>query len=293
MVVPNVQLAVLENCVPGELGGTALLSTTVTLSTICCPAGIGGKPLKVSSPLAFVAAKGTGAPLPFQAALLFTYLSDTPVALRLSVTVTWATSTFDPLGLITAPVVALTSCWKVSVYVKGTPIETKGGPGGFSLSILSTGTKRFAHPKTCAPVIEPFTNQMKFPCDLSQARLPVKSTLSKMTSQPLPVPVKLMLEVSGLDAGKFRIVQFPSILIWEGGTGLTKPSITPPKLATQPPTDCARAGTALSSNSTSGNSRTLIQLPRGLALFVLLEVISALVPRGSPRLDWIPAVPPS
>src|SRR5258708_18944721 len=72
MVVPKVQLAVLENCVPGEFGGTALLSTTVTLSTICCPAGIGGKPLNVSSPLAFVAAKGTGAPLVFQAALLFT-----------------------------------------------------------------------------------------------------------------------------------------------------------------------------------------------------------------------------
>src|SRR6266705_1241512 len=166
-----------------------------------------------------------------------------------------------------------------------------GGPCGFPLSILSTGTKRFAHPKTCAPVIEPFTNQMKFPCDLSQERLPVKSTLSKMTSQPLPVPVKLMLDVSGLDAGKFRIVQFPSILICEGGTGLTKPSITPPKLATQPPTDCACAGTALSSNSTSGNSRILIQLPRGLALFVLLEVIHALVPltkrfhrdRRSPR----------
>ena len=57
---------------PGEFGGTALLSTTVTLSTICCPAGIEGKPLKVSSPLAFVTVKGTGAPLPFQAALLFT-----------------------------------------------------------------------------------------------------------------------------------------------------------------------------------------------------------------------------
>src|SRR5690242_15108913 len=72
MVVPKVQLAVLENCVPGEFGGTALLSTTVTLTTICCPAGIGGKPLKVSCPPAFVTPKGTGAPLPFQAALLFT-----------------------------------------------------------------------------------------------------------------------------------------------------------------------------------------------------------------------------
>src|SRR5438093_13540535 len=152
-----------------------------------------------------------------------------------------------------------------------------GGPGGFCLSIFSTGMKRFCQVGRTV-VLEPFTNQMKFPCDLSQARLPVKSTLSKMTSQPLPVPVKLMLEVSGLDAGKFRIVQLPSILICEGGTGLTKPSITPPKLATQPPTDCARAGTALSSNRPKANSRILIQLPRGLALFVSLDVIYALVP---------------
>src|SRR5258708_39490650 len=141
--------------------------------------------------------------------------------------------------------------------------------------------------------MEPLTNQIKFPFTLSQDMLPMKSTLSKTSSQALPVPEKLMLEVSGLDAGKFRIVQFPSILICGGGTGLTKPSIPPPKLATQPPTDCARAGTALSSNSTRGSSRILIQLPRGPALFVLLEVISALVPRGSPRPDWIPAVPPS
>src|SRR5690348_17507383 len=118
---------------------------------------------------------------------------------------------------------------------------------------------------------------MKFPCDLSQERLPVKSTLSKMTSQPLPVPVKLMLEVRGLDAGKFRIVQFPSILICEGGLGLTKPSITPPKLATQPPTDCARAGTALSSDIAKANSRIPILL-RNLTRFVLLEVMYALVP---------------
>src|SRR5215472_11309646 len=106
----------------------------------------------------------------------------------------------------------------------------------------------------------------------------MKSTLSKTTSQPLPVPVKLMLEVSGLDAGKFRIVQFPSILICEGGTGLTKPSITPPKLATQPPTDCARDGTAASSNRAKGNSRNLIQLPCGLTFFVSLGFIYALIP---------------
>jgi len=72
MVVPSVQVAVFENCVPGEFGGTALLSTTVTFSTICCPAGIAGKPLKVSRPAAFMTVNGTAAPLPFQAALLLT-----------------------------------------------------------------------------------------------------------------------------------------------------------------------------------------------------------------------------
>src|SRR5256886_12329707 len=132
----------------------------------------------------------------------------------------------------------------------------------------------------------------RFDCDRSSDVCSSDLTLSKMTSQPLPVPVKLMLDVSGLDAGKFRIVQFPSILICEGGTGLTKPSITPPKLATQPPTDCPRAGTALSSNRPKANSRILIHLPCGFALFVLLELISALVPRGGPGLDWIPPVPP-
>src|SRR5262249_60506909 len=107
--------------------------------------------------------------------------------------------------------------------------------------------------------------------------LPMKRTLLKMTSQPLPVPAKLMLEVSGLDAGKFWMVQFPSILICEGGTGLTKPSITPPKVATQQPTDCARAGTADGSNSAKTNSRILIKLPRRLGLFVLGYGISALL----------------
>src|SRR5262249_11606867 len=122
--------------------------------------------------------------------------------------------------------------------------------------------------------IEPFTNQIKFPCTLSQDMLPIKLTLSKTTSQPLPVPAKLMLEVSGLNAGKFRIVQLPSILICEGGTGLTKPSITPPKLATQPPTGCACAGTALSSNSAKTNSRILIQLLLAHTFFVSLELIT-------------------
>src|SRR5215469_3210382 len=104
---------------------------------------------------------------------------------------------------------------------------------------------------------------------------PMKSTLLKMTSQPDPVPVKLMLEVSGSETGKFSIVQFPSMLICEGGLGLTRPSITPPKLATQPPTDCARAGTALSSDTAKANSRSPILLPN-LTCFVPLKIMYAL-----------------
>ena len=42
--------------------------------------------------------------------------------------------------------------------------------------------------------------------------------------------------------------------------------------------DCACAEVALSSNRPKANSRILIQLPRGLALFVSLEIIYALVP---------------
>src|SRR5215470_14524688 len=130
--------------------------------------------------------------------------------------------------------------------------------------------------------MEPLTNQMKFPCDLSQEMLPMKSTLLKMTSQPVPVPVKLMLEVSGLETGKFWIVQFPSILICEGGFGLTRPSIKPAKLATQPPTDCARAGT-LSSDTAKANSRIPILLPNRTC-FVPLEVMPSLpLPSNSSR----------
>jgi hypothetical protein len=105
-----------------------------------------------------------------------------------------------------------------------------------------------------------------------------------------------------LDPVKFRIVQLPSIWICEGA-GLTKlPSITPPKSPTQ---SSAHAGRAPSSNSATLNSRILpIRLPPLLALFVLVEVIYASFrftsdfvamarDRSSPRVDWIPAVPPS
>src|SRR5215207_2584173 len=99
-----------------------------------------------------------------------------------------------------------------------------------------------------------------------------------------------MLEVNGLDDGKFRIVQLPSIWTCEGDTGLTLPSITPPRSPTQ---SSANAGTALSNSRTKGSSRILSQLPRGLALFVSPEVIYASFQlpgefvagrdRGSPR----------
>src|SRR5262249_23783069 len=110
--------------------------------------------------------------------------------------------------------------------------------------------------------------------------LPMKSTLSKMTSQLVGLlPKKLMLEVSGLDAGKFLMVQFPWMSIWEGGTGLTKPWITPPFVGDgQLTDDCACVWPALNSNSARGNSRNLIQVPRGLTLLMSLKVIYALVP---------------
>src|SRR5215472_503223 len=105
--------------------------------------------------------------------------------------------------------------------------------------------------------------------------LPMKSTLSKMTRKLVALlPKKLMLEVSGLDAGKFRIVQLPWMLIWAGGTGLTKPSITP-LFCADGQVSAACAGMAVSSNSASENSRILIQLSCVLALF---PVIYALVP---------------
>src|SRR5512142_2568778 len=82
-----------------------------------------------------------------------------------------------------------------------------------------------------------------------------------------------MLLVSGLDAGKFRMVQLPSIWICEGGTGLTKPSITPPRSRTQ---SSARTGTAASSDIAKANSRIATQLYLTITLCVPLEVMYAL-----------------
>jgi hypothetical protein len=75
------------------------------------------------------------------------------------------------------------------------------------------------------------------------------------------------------------MVQFPLMLIWDGGTGLTKPSITAPIVGDgQLTDDCACAWTVLNSNSARGNSRNLIQLPRGFTLLISLKIIYALVP---------------
>jgi len=87
---------------------------------------------------------------------------------------------------------------------------------------------------------------------------------------------KLKLEVNGLDAGKFLIVQLPSIWICDGGVGLTKPSITPPRSATQ---SSASAWTASRGNNTKAENRILIQnLPHVLALFLSPQITYALVP---------------
>src|SRR5262245_47964825 len=109
--------------------------------------------------------------------------------------------------------------------------------------------------------------------------LPVCTTLSKTTShRSLVWPGcvrKLKLVRSGLDDGKFLIVQLPSIWICEGGLGVTKPSTTPPRSATQ---RSACAGVAVSSDTAQVNSRIAIHLWPILTRIVLLEVMYALVP---------------
>jgi hypothetical protein len=80
-----------------------------------------------------------------------------------------------------------------------------GGPGGFFLSIFSTGISLFWQFGLMLVANEPLTNQILCPWTASHDIWPVNTTLSKMTSQRLlfwPGDVKkLMLEVSGLEAG--------------------------------------------------------------------------------------------
>src|SRR4030095_287002 len=104
------------------------------------------------------------------------------------------------------------------------------------------------------PVEEPLVNQILGPGTALHDIWPVCTTLSKTTSHLClfwPGCVrKLKLALSGLDAGKFLIVQLPSIWICEGATGVTKPSSRPPRSLTQ---SSACAGAAPSSDSAMAN----------------------------------------
>src|SRR5712691_2709302 len=71
MTRPKIQLAVLINCFPGTFVAV-LLSTTVTLMTNCCPGGMMGKPLKVSTPPTLENVYGIGAPVLTQVAVWLT-----------------------------------------------------------------------------------------------------------------------------------------------------------------------------------------------------------------------------
>src|SRR5262249_46518816 len=103
--------------------------------------------------------------------------------------------------LITVPVPGSNRTGIVNVQVKGTPMVTKGGPGGFCLSIFSTGIRRLRH-LSWTEVDELLTNQILLPWELRlHDMLPVWTTLSKMSSQLVGLlPNQLMLEVSGLAA---------------------------------------------------------------------------------------------
>src|SRR5215470_4083607 len=102
MSLPNTHVAVLKNVLPGVFDGT-LLRTTVIWMMICCPAGMMGKLLKVSTPPTLENECGTGAPVLFQKATWPTYLSDAPVALRSSVMVMLCKSFGEPWLLMTIP----------------------------------------------------------------------------------------------------------------------------------------------------------------------------------------------
>src|SRR5262245_65965175 len=110
--------------------------------------------------------------------------------------------------------------------------------------------------------------------------LPVQVTLSKMTTQRWSVwpgcVKKLKLVVSSPGAGKFRIVQFVSMLIWDGSTVPgTKPSSVWFGSAEQ---STALAAEATPSSSTQASSQFANRLPHLVSLFAPLEVIYALVP---------------
>src|SRR6185295_17047152 len=107
----------------------------------------------------------------------------------------------DPWLLMMVPVPGLKRTGMVIVQVNGTPMVTNGGPGGFVLSIFSTGIRMLRH-LVWTSVEALLTNQMKLPWDWRlHAMLPVCTTLSKTSSVAGGrLPNQEMLEVSGLAA---------------------------------------------------------------------------------------------
>src|SRR5690242_2049645 len=90
-----------------------------------------------------------------------------------------------------------------------------------------------------------------------------------------------MLVFRGFDAGKFLIVQLPSIWICEGGLGVTLPSSTPPRSRTQ--RTSARASLALSSDIAKTTSRVAIHLYLPLKLITPSFPLQAIRHRQGPR----------
>src|SRR5213594_2300842 len=108
----------------------------------------------------------------------------------------------DPWLLMTMPVAGSNRTGIFSVQVKGTPMVTNGGPGGFALSIFSTGIRRLRQ-LGLRVVDVPLTSQIVFPwTERLHDMLPVITTLAKMSNVlEGRLPNQLMFEVSGLEAG--------------------------------------------------------------------------------------------
>src|SRR5437867_3703558 len=138
---PKSHVAVLMNCVPLVLGGSLLFRTTVSAMVNCRPAVTIGNWSNVRTLPMFVNLCGTFVPSSFQVMVWLTWVRSTPVALRSSTTVMLCRSLTDPWLLMTMPVAGSNRTGIVMVQVKGTPMVTNGGPGGFGLSIFSTGTR--------------------------------------------------------------------------------------------------------------------------------------------------------
>ena len=156
---PKSHLAVLMNCFPGVFTAGLLFRTTLSVMANCRPAVTIGMLSNVSTLPTLVNVCGTGVPSSSQVRVGGpTTVRSTPVALRSSTTVMLCRSLTDPAKSMTVPVAGSNRTGIVSVQVKGTPMVTKGGPGGFDLSIFSTGIRMFWQP-ALRVLVEPLTNQ--------------------------------------------------------------------------------------------------------------------------------------